>query len=178
MIDRSNGVTASALIRPEGREPEVVAFETAVVSFFVDAAEVLGIPKSLAAIYGICFASARPLSFSDVRERLDLSAGSISQGIRMLRDVGAIKVVTTPLDRREFFAPDLELKKLIRHYIEGRLEKQLNVGRLRLEAIEQVLPSDSGKESKVLRPRLQSLCEWHDKTRALLPVVKSVLKLI
>jgi len=68
------------MIRAAGRPADVVAFEEAVVAFFFDAAEILGVPKSLAAIYGVCFASPEPLSFSEVQERLDISAGSISQG--------------------------------------------------------------------------------------------------
>lgn len=64
----------------------------AIVSYFVDAAALLGIPKSVAAIYGICFASAEPLSHSDIHARLELSAGSISQGLKLLREVGALRV--------------------------------------------------------------------------------------
>ncbi len=66
------------MIRPHGRPADVVAFEESVVGFFLETATILGVPKSLAAIYGICFASPEPLSFSDVQERLDISAGSIS----------------------------------------------------------------------------------------------------
>ena len=49
------------------------------MAFFWESAVLLGVPKSLAAIYAVCFASPEPLSFTDVRERLDISAGSISQ---------------------------------------------------------------------------------------------------
>ena len=66
------------LVRADGRPAEVVAFEEAMVSFFLEAAEMLGGPKSVAAIYGICFASPEPLSYSDVRDRLDISSGSVS----------------------------------------------------------------------------------------------------
>ena len=64
------------------RPAERVEFEVAVVDFFVGAAHLLGVPKSVAAIYGIVFASAAPLSFADIAARLDLSQGSISQGLR------------------------------------------------------------------------------------------------
>lgn len=166
------------LVRAGVRAKEALEFERAVVAFFVDAAQLLGIPKSVAAIYGICFANAEPLGFAEIHERLEISSGSISQGLKALREIGALRVVQSRNEKRDRFEPDLELKKLIRHYIDGRLEKQLNTGRLRLQAMEQVVPRDSGMESGILRPRLQSLCEWHDKTRALLPLVKNVLKLI
>jgi hypothetical protein len=67
------------LIRGDGRPPEVVAFEEAVVEFFLEASEALAVPKSLAAIYGVCFASPVPLSYTEVRDRLGISSGSVSQ---------------------------------------------------------------------------------------------------
>ena len=155
----------------------MVAFEEAVVAFFFDAAEILGIPKSLAAIYGVCFASPEPLSFSEVQERLDISAGSISQGLRILREVNALKVTSAPGSRRELFEPDLELRKLISHYLEQRVERQLESGRGRLRAVGMAVPSGSSDSVKVLRTRLRALQGWHDKSRRALPMLKTLLKL-
>jgi HTH-type transcriptional regulator, glycine betaine synthesis regulator len=56
-----------------------------------------------------------PLSFSEVPERLDLSAGSINQGLSILREVNALKVVVSPDSKRELFEPDLEMCRLITH---------------------------------------------------------------
>lgn len=86
----------SGLVKAGDRPADVVAFEEALVSFFTDAADNLGVPKSVAAIYGICFASPEPLSFSDINERLDISSGSVSQGLKVLREVGALRVAETP----------------------------------------------------------------------------------
>jgi hypothetical protein len=72
------------------RSPDQVNFDRQVVDFFVSAADLLGVPKSVAAIYGIVFASPEPLSFADIEARLDISKGSISQGLRVLREVGAL----------------------------------------------------------------------------------------
>lgn len=165
------------LVRPDGRPADVVAFEESLVGFFLEAAEVVAVPKSLAAIYGVCFASPEPLSFSEVRNRLGLSAGSVSQGLRILQEMGALKVVTTAPDRREFFTPDLELRKLVVHYIEDRLQKQLEAGRDRLQSIAKSIPAGRNGSAKTLHGRLKTLQKWHDKTRALLPVVKTFLKL-
>lgn len=145
------------------------------VSFFVDAANLLGVPRSVAAIYGLCFASAAPLSFADLNERLDISQGSISQGIRVLREVGALKVVGSH-DRREYFSPDVELRKLALRLLEERLEKQLDLGLANLKAMQGAIPEKAGA-SKELRARLKYLQSWHHWSRALLPVVKSFLKL-
>ncbi len=189
-----------ALVIPNGRPQAIVAFEVEVVSFFVDAADLLGVPKSLAAIYGICFASPEPLGFAEIETRLDISTGSISQGLRILREVGALKVVTgtsapdsqlsalssqlstgnsqlsTRSRQRERYEPDLGLRKVVTHFIESRLDPQLDSGRVRLQALARQV-SAGNSSSKVLKARLKALHAWHDRARAVLPVVKTFLKL-
>jgi hypothetical protein len=54
--------------------------------------QVLGVPKSVGQIYGLLYASLEPLSFSDIVERLEISKGSASQGLQLLRSLGAIKL--------------------------------------------------------------------------------------
>ena len=78
---------------PPAPPPEELAFARALVELFGDAATVLGIPWSIAAIYAVIFASPRPLSFADIEERLQISKGSVSQGLRVLREFGAVQIV-------------------------------------------------------------------------------------
>lgn len=158
--------------RPVGR----VSFEIAVVSFFVDAADKLGIPKSLAAIYGICFASPEPLSFADISERLNISQGSISQGLRVLREMGALKIVGSH-DRRDYFAPELELRNLANRFIEDHVEKELEAGSKRIDAIRLAIPEVPNPEAQELQSRLKSLERWRKKGRALVPLLKGILRL-
>ena len=165
------------MVRSEGRPPEEVAFEESVVTFFIEAADLLGVPKSLAAIYGTCFASAESLSFSDIQERLALSAGSISQGLKVLREMGALKVIHHDADRREFFEPDLELRKLIDRWLAERLQRQLGAGRQRLLVMTRSLPNARSGSAKLLRERIKHLQNWHDKASTVVPVVRGLLKL-
>lgn len=167
--------TKFGLVLPAGRPPEVIAFEAEMVDFFVSAADLLGVPRSVAAIYGIVFASPEPLSFGDVEARLNISKGSISQGLRVLREVGALKEVSAPSARAEIFVPNLEMRKLVGHFIENRLEKQLAEGRSRLVSLERRIPS-RGASGASLRKRLISLSDWHTKARGLLPIVRGILK--
>lgn len=168
--------SVSGLVLAAGRPAEVVVFDEQVVDFFVGTADALGVPKSVAAIYGIVFASPLPLSFADIEQRLDISKGSISQGLRVLREVGALKEVSTDAQRAELFTPDLELRKLVVRFLENRLEKQLSAGSSKLSALSKVVPASNG-EAAELRKRLKSLSDWHTKARALLPVARSFLKL-
>jgi DNA-binding transcriptional regulator GbsR (MarR family) len=175
-------------LRTNGRAAEVIQFEAEVVSFFIDAADMLGVPKSVAAIYAICFASAEPLSFADVHDRLDVSQGSVSQGLRILRKVGALRVVdirSHPTDdgclkvgeRRDYYTPDLELRKLAYHLIEERLGRQFKGGEARLQAIKAAIPTQDIAAAKELQGRLRQLQGWHGKGQALLPLVKTFLAL-
>lgn len=164
------------LVLPAGRNLEVVAFDEQVVSFFVDAAEILGVPRSVAAIYGIVFASPAPLSFAEIEARLDVSKGSISQGLRFLRDVGAVKEVSTTANRVELFSPDLELRKLVSRFIDKRLGKQLDDGSARLSSLSKAIPV-CGTEADELNRRLKSLSDWHSKARAILPLARTILKI-
>jgi len=168
---------ASGLVLPGDRAADVVAFERATVDFFVNAAELLGVPKSVAAIYGVVFASPRPLSFADIEARLDISKGSVSQGLKILKEVGALKEVSRAADRAELFTPDLEMRKLIGRFLENRLQKQLDAGSHRLTALSKCIPGGRGSEATVLRDRLRAMQTWHNKARSLLPLARTFLSL-
>jgi DNA-binding transcriptional regulator GbsR (MarR family) len=180
-------VLARSLVRGENGSPETVAFEEAVVGFFLNAADMLGIPKSVAAIYGICFASPVPLGFTEISERLNVSSGSVSQGLRVLREVGALKVASLPsamerIDagdgkRREYFEPDLELRRLIGQFLEHRLDRQLDAGRANIREILTQVPLLPDESSALLTGRLVALKAWHDRAHALMPIIKAFLQL-
>lgn len=169
--------TSTSLVLAGNRSTDVVVFEEQVVDFFISAADLLGVPKSVAAIYGIVFASPAPLSFAEIETRLNISKGSVSQGLRVLRDVGALREVSNETDRAELFTPDLEMRKLIQRFLEQRLEKQLDSGKGRLKELNRSLPELKSSDTETLRQRLRQLQGWHDKARALVPVARTFLKL-
>lgn len=157
------------------------------MAFFVSIAEMLSVPKSLAAIYGILFASPVPLTFTEIEARLDLSKGSVSQGLRALREVGAVTVVGSEQGngskppfaarRADAYAPDTEMRRVIAHFLESRVETQLKSSRARFKNFQTALGAFPEAQQKVLRPRVQKLQRWHDRTQALLPVIRTFLKL-
>jgi hypothetical protein len=74
-------------------------------------------------------------------------------------------------------APDIELRKLLIHYLERRVEAQLDAGHARLKAMKATVPKTAGKPAKILKSRVESLTNWHRKSRALMPLLKGALKL-
>ena len=152
-------------------------FEQPIVSFFQDAADVLGAPRSVAAVYGILFASPQPLCFGEIEVKLGISKGSVSQGLKALKEIGAVKSSEHPGDRREWYEVDIELRKLIRSFIEGRVETQLRKGGDRLERIKSQLPNTDPAAARILTDRLELLESWQKKAKALIPIVKAFLAL-
>ena len=72
---------------------ETLAIDERIISFFQDGAKILGLPKSVGEIYGLLFASPKPLTMLDLIDQLGISKGSASQGLRMLRALGAVRDV-------------------------------------------------------------------------------------
>ncbi len=84
---------------------------------------------------------------------------------------------TRDAQRRDYYEPDIELRKLILHYLEQRVEKQLEAGRKRIREIKVSIPRNGSCGSKKLSLRIKALDGWHLKSRSLLPLVKGALKL-
>ncbi|KAB2919444.1 MAG: ArsR family transcriptional regulator [Dechloromonas sp.] len=179
--------SSSRLVIAGDRHAAIVHFESEIVAFFVDAAISLGVPKSIAAVYGILFASPVPLSFSEISARLDFSDGSISQGLKTLREMGAIRCtsIDAPTAKsgspnpygRTCFEPDMEMRRLIHRFFEQRIEAQLQNGKRRLSSLQAMVSIHGTKEKRILDDRLFKLRRWHNRTRAMIPLLKTFLKL-
>lgn len=177
VLSPSPASVAAGFVRAAGRSAEVVAFEEAVVELFVDAAEVVGVPRSVAAIYGIVFAAPGPLTFADIAKRLDLSKGSVSQGLKVLREMGAVKEVSTATDRSERFVPDLELRALVSGFLRKKVLPQLEQGSRRLADLEVRAKriDDPDPEAKVAREaRLEKLESWRRKGQTVIPLMNKI----
>lgn len=159
---------------PAGLEPVQAQF----IALFVAAAEVLGVPRSLGEIYGVIYASPRPLSFQDIVDRLAISKGSVSQGLRMLKSLGAIRAAYVPGDRRDHYEPETELRTLVGGLLRDRINPHLEQGRQRLDRVGAEIAAGKGlskPEAAVLRARVQKLENWRRKGATLLPILTRVL---
>jgi len=194
-------------------------FERAVVELFAQAADTFGIPKSVTAIYAVIFASPRPLCFADVEDRLRLSKGSVSQGLRVLREVGAITIAdangqsgkgkaqsgaaASPLapsaaegkltalrlslnagdaaggnaTRRDYYIPNMELRRLVARLLKERIEPQLAGSSRRLTQLVETVPFADPAAAELVRGRLKHLQVWQRKARKLVPFAKTLLLL-
>src|SRR5438034_4661994 len=120
--------------RPRVAAP-LTALETEIIDLFVQLSRLLGQPRSLAEIYGLLFISARPLAMDHLIERLTLSKGSASQGLKFLRNIGAVKTVYVAGDRRAYYEAVAELRNLVTRFLRDQIVPHLESGQARLERI-------------------------------------------
>lgn len=145
------------------------------MALFSDYLHVLGIPKSIGAIYGLLFASPEPLCFAQIVEKLGISKGSVSQGLAFLRQSGAVKEVQVSNDRREFFEPELGLRRLASGLIREKIEPLARDGRSSLLGLRKTLATASPAQSKFQTARIRQLETWHRQLRLVIPAVQAVL---
>ena len=79
--------------------------EIELADFFVRMAGILGVPRSVAEIYALLYVSSGPLDFDHIQGRLGISKGSVSQGLKFLRDHEMILSVKEAGSRRERWQP-------------------------------------------------------------------------
>ncbi len=151
-------------------------FERECVTLFAGFLHVLGVPNSIGAIYGLLFASSEPLCFADIVEKLGVSKGSVSQGLAFLRQSGAVKVVEVDGDRREFFEPELGLRRLASGLIKERVQPLAREARGAVTRLKHHAESARGGRNEFQLERIRKLETWHRQLGQVLPLVQTILK--
>ena len=151
-------------------------WEIAVIDLFLNAANSFGLPKSYGQIYGLLFCRDVPLAMAEVMDLLEISKGSASQGLRALRQLGAVSSVFEPGDRKERFVAEIRLRKLVGGFLREQADPHLDKGVGRLKQIETLLVNLDNTESlKRGARRHEILSGWHRQMSRLLPWVKMIV---
>jgi HTH-type transcriptional regulator, glycine betaine synthesis regulator len=150
--------------------------ERQVVDFFVDGVRVLGLPRSIGEIYGLLFISRAALSLDDLVQQLGISKGSASQGLRTLKSLGAVREVEGGAERRTYYEPAVELKRLVGGFIREQIRPHMESGqskitRLAATAREVTDPT----QQKFLKERVERLQGWLKSGSRVLPLVQRIL---
>src|SRR5580765_8625020 len=145
--------------------------ETEIIDLFVQVSRVLGQPRSLAEIYGLLFISARPLAMDDLIERLQLSKGSASQGLKFLRNLGAVKMLYVPGDRRVHYEAVAQLRNLLTRFLRDQFVPELEMGQARLVRIAEMVRQLPPAQRARLNGRVSMLQSWGKRGRKFLPLL-------
>ena len=175
-------------------------YESGLVAIFADLAELFGNPKSYGEIFGLLFAHEEPLTMEEIAQHLDISQGSISQGLRQLESFGAVVKERNNGTRQALYTAKLEMKLLIAGFLKERVIPRLESTEARVKALRtslnaqpsaarqaaakqnQLIPSAPNSASRSqpsslasMRFRLNRLAKWHRSARTLLPIARKIL---
>ena len=148
--------------------------EADVIHLFVQLSHALGQRPSIAEIYGLLFISARPLTMYDLIERLRLSNGSASQGLKDLRELGAVRVVEVAGARRTHYEAVAELRNLAGSFLRRQISTHLSDSGTRLEHIAKKAQSLTGEARKHALARVKLVRQWEKDGRRILPSLLKV----
>lgn len=163
---QDNSSSADSLLDPIERQ---------VVDIFVDGVRVLGLPRSIGEIYGLLFITPSPLSLDDLVVKLGISKGSASQGLRMLKSLGAIREAEGITDRRTHFEPAVELKRLVGGFIREQVRPHIESGRSKIKRLEEAIPSVGQDKQEFVKERVERLDQWMRRSRQVLPLLQKIL---
>ncbi|MEM1156936.1 MAG: transcriptional regulator [Verrucomicrobiota bacterium] len=148
--------------------------EIELVDLCVRLAQFLGLPKSLGEIYGAVFISPRPVTMEDIIERHRISKGSVSQGLRTLKSIGAVRTQYVPNDRRDHYIAETGLGHLVAGIMRNRYEPAIDDFGVRVEMLSQN-KHFAVENGGFLEQRVEKLQHWQEQAQEIVPTLRQVL---
>ena len=135
----------------------------------------LGLPKSIGLIYGAVFASPKPVEAGQICRKLQISRGSVSQGLRFLKELGAIRSEGLNRGRAEHFVAEDHLRGAIESFVLKKMSPAMEEFGHEIKHLERLM-SDGGNQN--LSEKLEVLRRWHSHGKLLFPLITGFLKTI
>ena len=151
-------------------------WETSTIEVFIRAASLIGLPRSVGEIYGLLFCAQTPQTFDDLAQRLGISRGSVSQGLKFLRQLGAVKVHYVAGSRKDHYQPELSMKRLVHGFVRDQFTPHLESGGTRLDEIFALIESEPDSALRThAAQRINTLRTWQGRMQKLMPIVMAAL---
>ena len=146
------------------------------MAFFAEIVQLFGIPKSVGQIYGLLYASYQPLGFTSIVERLEISKGSASQGLQLLRSLGAINEAEAKegTARGVAYEAELSLRQLVTGVLQERLAPLASSGAQRLKRLKD-LAAQAPKNTAFYLDRTKQLENWRKRFTTVTPLLTALL---
>lgn len=152
----------------------ITQLEQEIIELFVRMADLLNLPRSVGELYGLLFVTEEPLTIDDCMCKLEISKGSVSQGLRILRSFGAVRSVYVPGSRKDHFVAEMQLRTIAKGFVNEQLKPHLDSGQERLKSIRLQLAGDDPAPD-YLKDRVEQLQKWEKKAGMLLPLIARVV---
>ncbi|HEY0258062.1 MAG TPA: hypothetical protein VGC39_11510 [Candidatus Methylacidiphilales bacterium] len=149
--------------------------EIEAIDLFVQFSRIFGQPRSYAEIYGLLFASPKPMTMDMLIERLHLSKGSASQGLKYLEDLGAVRTVYLANERRTHYEAVAELRNLAGRFISKQILIHFQDGNTRLDRLAAQAQKLSGERRRHVLARVKLLRSWERAGKRAVPFLLKIL---
>ena len=146
------------------------------IDFFVRMMSMLGMPRSVGEIYGLLYFSPSPLPMDQIVNRLGISLGSASQGLKTLRSLKAVRTSYVPGDRRDHYLAETEFRRLFANFIKEEIMPHMESAKERIEKMESSLPPLSKESEEFYKIRIEKLKRLTRAGGRLLPALAGLLK--
>lgn len=100
--------------------------------------EFWGFKRNMGRVWSVLYLSPAPLSAADLQEALSLSTGAVSMTLNELMRWGVVKKVWIPGERRDYFAAEVQLWKMVSRVMSEREGGEIDAA---IEACEDALRS-------------------------------------
>lgn len=157
--------------------PALEELELEAIELFINFLRLIGLPKSVGEIYGLLFVAPKPMAMDEIMERLGISLGAASQGLKLLRSFGAVRVVYERGDRRDHYVADLELSRFATAFIKDELQPRMDMAAERIKRMEVALAELPPKDRRATYQRIERLRHWLEKGQKILPWLVRFMKL-
>ena len=147
------------------------------IEMFINFLRLLGWPKSVGEIYGLLFVSPHPMAMDEIMARLEMSLGAASQGLKLLREFGAVRTVYTPGARKDHYVASGELSRFATSFIEEELLPRMQTAQERIARMERMMQSMPETDRHLPAERIDRLKYWLGKGQKVVPWLVRFLKL-
>ena len=151
------------------------ALEIESIDFFVRMMSILGMPRSVGEIYGLLYFSDIPLPMEQIVNRLDISLGSASQGLKTLRSLKAVRTTYIPGDRRDHYLAETEFRRLFANFIKEEIMPHMESAKERIQRMEESLSRTDEPTDEFYQIRIEKLKKLTRAGSRLLPALAGLL---
>lgn len=162
-------------IPQKSQQQNLSDLEIEAIEMFINFLKLIGLPKTVGEIYGLLFAAPEPLAMDDLMQRLNISLGAASQGLKLLRSFGAVKVAYVPGSRKDYYVADLELSRFATIFIKEELQPRITTAVERIRRMEAMSSRLDADERRQVGVKIERLKHWLEKGQKMLPWILKFL---
>lgn len=97
-----------------------------VVLHWGEMGQMWGVNRSVGQIHALLFLVGRPLTAQDICDTLGLARSNVSNGLKLLTELGMIRRQHVMGDRRDHFVSDQDIWEIFMATVEGRKQKEFD----------------------------------------------------